>query len=509
MTFEEAIRALQRANTKARLRPLAKPAAAALADESPTGAEPPTAEAQPPPAPDTPTAEAPASGAQPLVAQSADEILAAARARIQQRAATKVAKTEPAAAREAPPAPPRDAALPHAAAMDINPEPEPVDPVQTKSLTAAIEAAMASSGSRGTELPLPPPPTISLPAAPGPAAADPPEKTAPASVAFPSPGPAAARPTRPGWTPPPEPRRQPAGRPPQPPLARVPPPPFPARPVPANEGPRRPPLPQRPGAIGQPQPGLPGRAARAPWPEAGEAGVGARPPLANGSLAETTAVAHRPAERLDPSARPSPPPPWLGPAPRGGQSERALLVESVPRRMRVGVPAIAEVRVARDKIDGLIVALYGRGTPQQSDTLLARAVSVRLGAPQGGFWIEPAAPETHWVSGLPSTAPGAAANAQDEAVTWRWTVVPRRSGRRRLTLMVSAHTVSREGVTAQPTPTDRTIEVKVGANHLRRARRLLGWVVVLAAGVFLGRHAQEYWAPALATFKRALAMLGV
>ena len=179
------------------------------------------------------------------------------------------------------------------------------------------------------------------------------------------------------------------------------------------------------------------------------------------------------------TARPSPQPPRPGPAPRGRQSERALLMESIPRRMHAGVPATAEVRVARDKVDALMVALNGRGSQQQGNASLARALSVRLGATEGRFWIEPTLPETHWVDSSPGTA-------QDEPIIWRWTVVPRRRGRSQLTLMVSAHGVSRDGVAAQSVPTHRAIEVKVRANNLRRAAHLAGWIAALAAGAFIG-----------------------
>lgn len=488
MTFEEAIRALQRANTKARLKPLAKqspvPAAEAPTVAARVDAGFPAVDVELPATSDGLTAEDQPPGAQHLVAQSADDILAAARARIQQRAATKVARTEPSVVRQAPTVPSQEAGLPYPAAMAIDPELEPVDPAQTKSLTAAIEAAMASSGSRGSELTLPSrtPPVTS---APSPASDDLSDKSGSASAALPQTTPAA----RSAWTPPPEPQRKQAGRVPQPPLSRAPPSPFPVRSVQPNEGPRRPPLPPRQAANGHAQPGIPNRPARAPWPEVGEPGAATRPALANGSLAGTAATGARP-------------PPWPGPAPRGGQSERALLAESVPRRMRVGVPAMAEVRVARDKIDALIAALNGRGPPHQGDASIARALSVRLGATEGRFWIEPASPETHWVDSSPA-AP------REEPLIWRWTVVPRRRGRSRLTLMVSAQGVSRDGVAAQSAPMDRTVEVRVRPNHLRRAARLAGWIAAMAAGALIVLRGQEYWGPVLVALKKALAILGV
>src|SRR5439155_12231837 len=102
MTFEEAIRALQRANTKARLKPLAKAATAAAVPpaEAPTMPAPADAGPQPgAPEPDAgldfPITEPGSPIPEPMATQSADEILAAARARIQKRASA-AAKTDPA-----------------------------------------------------------------------------------------------------------------------------------------------------------------------------------------------------------------------------------------------------------------------------------------------------------------------------------------------------------------------------------------------------------------------------
>src|SRR5215470_739088 len=105
MTFEEAIRALQRANTKARLKPLAKASAsvgsppAAPSAASPASADHAAAPADPGDGHELPITE-PSTVPQSAATQSADEILAAARARIQKRSAA--ARTEPTSPRELP-----------------------------------------------------------------------------------------------------------------------------------------------------------------------------------------------------------------------------------------------------------------------------------------------------------------------------------------------------------------------------------------------------------------------
>src|SRR5438552_2523308 len=218
MTFEEAIRALQRANTKARLKPIAKASAASAVPEAPTVPAP--ADPGPTEPPSDPAHDAPIP--EPMATQSADEILAAARARIQKRAAAG-ARTDPVIRHDAPSAPSPEPIMPVSFAPDTDPPLEPIDPVQTKSLTAAIEAAMTPPHARGAEPTLPPVGSAAMP-----------EQMESAPIAL---GP--ARPARAAWTPPPESRPQPHARQPQSAAGRAP-TPFPARPVQPHEGPRRP-----------------------------------------------------------------------------------------------------------------------------------------------------------------------------------------------------------------------------------------------------------------------------
>jgi hypothetical protein len=454
MTFEEAIRALQRANTKVRLKPTLK---------SPGAPAAPKADAAPAAAPDDAeqsaqtlaessqvvSADEPIADAM-LAPQSAEDILAAARARIQRRTGIGPAKTESPAVKTAAPAPAPD--KPAAVEED---SPAPIEPAETDALTGAIQAAMTATTVR--------------PEAPQPAA----QATAPPAPPLQPPPPPMTRDAHPAWTPPPEVRPQPPR--PQPPL--------PGRLVAAGQGPRRPPL---------PQPGFPNRPPRAPWPEPAQRGNGARPPSPNGSHAPAPpAGRERPGARSQQASR-SPP------NPRGaGEREKGLLVESVPRRMRVGVPVAAEVRIARDRIEGLIATLNGRSAAPPGERPLLRALSVRLRAPGGGFWIEPATPETQWVDGAPSTN-------HDDYASWRWTVVGRRRGRRGLALTVSARTVGRDGHTFESTPPDRVIEVKVGSNRRLAAARWAGWIAALLAGAAIGIYGEQIWAVAVPAITMAL-----
>ena len=465
MTFEEAIRALQRANTKARLKPTPKPTtpgpATAQAATTPA-AEPAHAEAKLTQSGEPSDGSQAATGTEPAAPdttpaqpQSAEDILAAARARIQRRTGIGAARAEPVAVKQTAPASAQEKLA--SAAAD---SPPPVDPAETDALAGAIKAAMSGTVVRGVEAPQAPP-QVAEPEAPP----------------IQPPAPPVAQPPRPAWTPPPEPRPQAGNRAPQQPPVR-PQPPLPARLVGAGQGPRRPPLPPPE----QQQAGFPNRPPRAPWQEPG---IGARPPPANGSYSEgPPARGERPVPR--PGKTPRSPP-----VPRGGGStDKGLLVESVPRRMRVGVPAAAEVRIARDRIDGLVAALNGRGAAPVTQPPLMRALSVRLRAPGGDFWIEPATPETQWVDSSSGTI-------HDDYAIWRWTVAARRGGRRRLTLMVSARTVGRDGLAVESTPPDRVIEVRVGGSYGRAALRWVGWIAALVAGAALGVYWEQIWALAV------------
>jgi hypothetical protein len=166
--------------------------------------------------------------------------------------------------------------------------------------------------------------------------------------------------------------------------------------------------------------------------------------------------------------------------------------------MRIGVTSKAEVRIARDRIEALVVALNGHSMPHRPDQIAARALAVRLKAPNGGFLIESVSPETQWVEG-PSGL------GHDDYAIWRWTVTPQRRGRGRLLLMVSARTVGQDGLAAESAPPDRLIDVRVASNGMRRLGRWLAWLLALAIGVALGKFSDQIWEAGTALLGKMLA----
>lgn len=208
--------------------------------------------------------------------------------------------------------------------------------------------------------------------------------------------------------------------------------------------------------------------------------------------------------RQAPQAQPAPPPaaapvdssnqlrpPPSAPArPRPAAAERARpadrlqpgqIAENIPRVMQVAVPRLVEVRIGKSDAKALAEGLQGSGTVWQHDVMISKAMSVRLRAPEGGFFIETASPETQWIEnhlGGPFA---------DDFASWRWTITPKARGKRRLLLVVSVRTVGSDGLAAETALPDQVFEIKVRTNYGLAARRWIGWVVAAVAGGLLAR----------------------
>jgi neural Wiskott-Aldrich syndrome protein len=439
LTFEEAIKTLQKASAQARSKQFSSPAQRASAERpAAEQAEKPDAAPAPAPAPSAATDV-------PLAVQTADDFLAAARARIQQRGGA--AKPEPAAKPSA-----------QSAAKQSQAELDDLPLMSLSAFTANRGAAVGDS--------LPPLNASSGQPAPGGPSAVPPAAPhgPPAPAAVPG-APAGG---------PPSPSR---GASPASPEARPPPPAGPSGGLPtAGEGlSRLPPAP--PGGGAPPLPRLPDRLLRSDRAD-GAAPPLKRPPAPNGAFPGQ----RRPAVEAPPrpAARPSA-------QVRGGQRAAAgPLMEAIPRKMRVGTATPAQVRIGRDRIDNLIQLLTGgRAHPEA----VARVLSVRLRAPDGEFSIEPATPEMQWIEATPGHHH--TGQPHDDHVAWHWTVTPQRRGRRRLQLLVSARTVGRDGIATETAAPDRIIEVTVRPSLLRRLMRWTAVLALLGIGAALGWLSQD------------------
>jgi hypothetical protein len=458
VTFEGAIRALQRANVQSRPKtPATAQSAWSLASTSPRSTPPLSA--------DRPAQAAAAAGVEPTLASSAEEFLAAARARIQQRAAARAAESAASMAPTPPltspaldkPGPSAAGPAVHVSAAAAPPTREPT----ARSLVAAMQELAAEPAAAAPASERRPEPQHE------------PETESPETLPHPQPLPepglpleASAPAATPGRGPQPLPHN--VIRPPADARAAV---PLAARPLRPQDGPLRPPLPSGPANLinrTPPGPAAPGRDGRAGWGNNGMGGPGlpsARP--AGAPLQAPTA---------DPNGATVVPLRTGAAAPRGPYPERGPLVESVPRRMQSGIPATAEVRIARDKIDGLMLALCHRGL--RLEAYPTRALAVRLRAPNGGFAIEANAVETQWLDRSGS-------NLSDGFAAWRWTITPHGSGRNRLLLTVSARLIGQDGLVAEAAPSDRTIDVRIAPNYRRLAWRWTGWLAAVIGGALV------------------------
>jgi hypothetical protein len=163
--------------------------------------------------------------------------------------------------------------------------------------------------------------------------------------------------------------------------------------------------------------------------------------------------------------------------------EAGQLIENIPRRMRVGVAVVAEARIARADVKALAEGLQGGGAAFRHEVVVTKAMSVRLRAPDGGFFIENRSPETQWIENVLGLG-------NDDFASWRWTVTPRARGSRQLQLIVSARTVGADGMTAETALPDQLVDVKVSINYGRTLGRWTGWIVAAVIGGLLAKFGE-------------------
>lgn len=194
---------------------------------------------------------------------------------------------------------------------------------------------------------------------------------------------------------------------------------------------------------------------------------------------------------------PVPPPASGHPAGRTPvqKAELGQMVENVPRVMRVGISERVEVRLAHAHIKGLTEGLEGGGLAWRHDVTITKAMSVRLRAPEGGFFIETASPETQWIDSQ-------FADVGDDYASWRFMITPQRSGRARLQIIVSARTVGADGLAAETAFPDQIIDLKVRANYVRLGKHLAGWMLAAIAGGAFATFGEGIMSAAAEVFRR-------
>jgi hypothetical protein len=177
--------------------------------------------------------------------------------------------------------------------------------------------------------------------------------------------------------------------------------------------------------------------------------------------------------------------------------EPGQLVENIPRRMRVGTTESVEVRIARDDVPGVSSGLQGQAPPVRHDLVITKAMSVRLRAPDGGFAIESASPETQWTE--PSLTP-----LSSDFASWRFLDTPQKRGDATLQLVVAARVVGRDGIVAETALPDRVISVRVRTNYVRTGLRGAAWLAALVIGGVVGKLGEDVFTTVAQLVKRSL-----
>ena len=143
--------------------------------------------------------------------------------------------------------------------------------------------------------------------------------------------------------------------------------------------------------------------------------------------------------------------------------------------MRVGNSERVEIRIARARAKAITEGMEGGGLAWRHDVTITKAMSVRLRAPEGGFFIETASPETQWIDSQ-------FGDIADDFASWRFLVTPNKRGWSSLQIIVSARTVGADGLAAETAFPDQIVEVKVRTNYKRAMLRWSGWIVAAVAG---------------------------
>lgn len=502
LTFEAAIRAIQQAMVGRR--PTAATGDASEGEEGGiASAQEPT-----PAAPISPTSQPDAPHGEASVPSSTEAILARARGRVE--AVTQARSPSPGGAHSASPSP-TQARVPvsspppvaDSAAVPASPPPPvvPAGPVSPVSSAAAGPLVVPQHA----DLPSPtgPPPVPPALRTPTDAAADSGERSRSiAPTVATDPAVVAAPPT--SVRPPAVPSRadQPLSG-----AAAVPPPselPTPPHPMPAGvgRGPAPPPMPPLDRMPLPPAPSMRHVQRRtdtgvdapvgAPWPQTTQQRT---PPVPPSYLDAGDTIAGPPYPEPD-----SVPPPRarLPDAGRGRHVDTiqpGQLVESIPRRMKVAVAYIAEVRISRDELADIARGMQGGPAVGRHAILTTRAMSVRLKSMGNALRVEALSPETQWIDGSVSRL------AADYAV-WRFTIVPERRGPGDLLLTVASRAIGGDGVVAETALPDQAIRISVSTNYGLTARRWGGWIAAAIVGGILAKIGEAFWSPISATIGR-------
>lgn len=159
----------------------------------------------------------------------------------------------------------------------------------------------------------------------------------------------------------------------------------------------------------------------------------------------------------------------------------AAIREIVPRNMRVGHANRVEATIAKSDLRLVEHGLENQAMADGHPSVVSKAISVRLYAPEGNAWVEPRSPETIWVEHPQRMA-------RDDVASWAWNVIPSGRGPLELTLTISAHTVGPDGTTAVTTLPERSLTSTAAIEHRALALSTAKIAALLLIGALTARY---------------------
>ncbi|MBT3071835.1 hypothetical protein KKP04_13260 [Rhodomicrobium sp. Az07] len=163
----------------------------------------------------------------------------------------------------------------------------------------------------------------------------------------------------------------------------------------------------------------------------------------------------------------------------------AKILQPIPRRTRIAAPETVELLLSRDEAWALFARARPQGAPgaETEPHAPVRAVTVRLSAPEGGFFIEGQSPETQWLLDRPALL------GEEHFGSWVWIVVPNEKGAYPLIVSLSARDIDTNGTAVDLHVPDQAVKVQVRGNFWRGFGSLLRTLLLLAVGGGFGAAA--------------------
>ncbi len=171
-----------------------------------------------------------------------------------------------------------------------------------------------------------------------------------------------------------------------------------------------------------------------------------------------------------------------GPGPKPSRAQNAppeaLLktLENIPRSLRLARGEIVKIRLGKEEAGQLFVRTAQHPQQGREAQNATRAVSIRLSAPEGGFFIETMTPETQWLSDR-ANSPG-----EEPFGNWSWAVVPNETGWRILLISFCVRDIDASGALNGSQVTEQALKIRVGTNFGRLFWGSVRALLLLIAG---------------------------